>query len=108
MILINKTTGESVTRNLKIADTISENIFGLIKEKQNTSMLFNTRFGIHTFFMKHSITVLVLSKKNKIVKIKQNLKPNKLFLWHPKYAKIIELPNPQTNCKIGDILLFES
>ena len=108
MLLINHTTNEIISQKLFIANSFLENISGLLRQKRGTSMLFITRFGIHTFFMKYPITVLVLNNKNQIVQIKQNLKPNRIFIWNPKYTKIIELPTPTTNCQLGQILLFES
>ena len=93
MLLKNKTTKKIISKDLRIAKTFSDKIFGLLREKPETAMLFFTRFGIHTFLMKSSITVLVLNQQNKIVQIKENLKPNRIFLWNPKFNKIIELPN---------------
>ncbi len=108
MILYNKTTNKKITNNLKIAENFYQNLLGLLKEKEGTAMLFKTRFGIHTFFMKYPIDVIVLNKNNKVIQIKKNLKPNKLFLWNPKYSKIIELPNNISGVNIRDILSYES
>src|SRR5687768_13929398 len=93
MMLFNKTKNKTITSNLKLAKTFSDNLFGLLKEKENTAMLFNTRFGIHTFFMKYPITIIILNKNYKVVKIKKNLQPYSFFFWNPKYSKIIELTN---------------
>lgn len=108
MILLNKTTNKKITNNLKIATNFLQSLFGLIKEKEDTAMLLYTRFGIHTFFMKYPIDVIVLDSKNKIVQIKKNLKPNTFFVWNPKYKKIIELPNKKYEIKVGDELSYES
>lgn len=93
MILFNKTKKVKISNNLKIAKTFSDNLFGLLKEKRDASVLFNTRFGIHTFFMKYPIDVIVLNNENKVIKIKKDLKPNNFFFWNPKYSRIIELPH---------------
>lgn len=108
MILYNTTSKKIITKNLKIAENFYQNLFGLLKEKEGTAMLFNTQFGIHTFFMKYPINVIILNKKNKVIQIKKSIKPNKLFLWNPKYTKIIELPNNIYGINIGDILSYES
>ncbi len=92
MILKNKNTNKIISKNLKIAKSFSDNLFGLLKEKPGTYMLFNTRFGIHTFFMKNPISIAVLDKNYKVVKVKCNLKPNRIFIWNPKYSKVLELP----------------
>lgn len=78
---------------VKEAVSLKDNLFGLIGQKNITPTLFKTRFGIHTFFMKVSIDVIVLNKNNEVVKLKENLKPWKLFFWNPMFNKIIELPS---------------
>jgi uncharacterized membrane protein (UPF0127 family) len=108
MILYNKTTNKKITNNLKIAKNFYQNLLGLLKEKEGTAMLFKTRFGIHTFFMKYPIDVIVLNKNNKVIQIKKNLKPNNLFIWSPQYAKIIEIPSANYEIKVGDVLSYES
>lgn len=68
-------------------------------------MLFHTRFGIHTFFMKYPIDVLVLDKNKIIVKVKSSLKPNNLFFYNPKYSLIVELENgfvKKNKLQLGD------
>lgn len=65
---------------------------GLAGIKKIYPVYFETRLGIHTFGMKQSIDVMVLDSKNRIVIIRKNLGPNKIFVWNPKYAKVVELP----------------
>lgn len=82
-----------------------QNLFGLTLKNEPISMQFITNFGIHTFLMNHPIDVLILDNNSKVLKIKKNLKPNKLFFWNPKFSKIIELMLIKNhNTKIGDIL----
>jgi len=72
-------------------------------------MLFRTRFGIHTIGMKYAIDVLILDKKNKVVAIKKNLEPNKIFLWNPAFNTVLELPAGtinKTKTEIKDLLSF--
>ncbi len=64
---------------------------GLIWQEKLFPVMFHTRFGIHTFGMKHPIDVLVLNH-NKIVKFQKSLKPNNVFFWNPKYNSVLELP----------------
>ena len=54
--------------------------------------MLKTHFGIHTFGLKFPIDILILNNNNKVVSIKENLKPNKIFLWNPIYEKVVELP----------------
>lgn len=77
--------------NIKIV--IKRNkLLGLIGAKKPYSIFFQTRFGIHTFGLKFPIDVLILDKNNKVVKLRQNLKQNRIFVWNPKYNNVIELP----------------
>jgi uncharacterized protein len=92
MKLINKTKNTTIAENIIEAKSLKDQSMGLLKYKTPTAMLIKTRFGIHTFFMKYPIDVLVLDKQNRIAQIKENLQPNKLFVWNPKYETILELP----------------
>ncbi len=78
---------------------------GLIGYKTPRTILIKTRFGIHTFGVKFPIDVLILNKKNQVTKLKKNLKPRRIFVWNPKYNKVIELPNNninKNNIRVGD------
>ncbi len=68
-------------------------------------MLFYTRWGIHTFGMKYPIDIIVLDNQQKIIQIKYDLKPNRIFFWNPKYSSIIELPTELTKLKMNEILI---
>lgn len=84
-------------------------LVGLLGKKKAETLVFNTRFGIHTFFLRFPIDVIILSNKNKVVFIRKNLKPNRIFVWNVKYSRIIELPSgkiEKSNTKNGDILEF--
>ena len=77
---------------VKEAANIKDKVIGLIGKEKPVSLMLKTHFGIHTFGLKFPIDVLILNNKNKIMSIKKNLKPNRIFLWNPKYEKVIELP----------------
>ena len=91
MILKNLTTGKIICNDLKIAQSFIDRLFGLLIKSNPRNMLFKTRFGIHTFLLKEPIDVIVLDNNFKVVKIKENLRPNRLFFWNPKYNRVIEL-----------------
>ena len=97
MILKNITTGKIICSDLKIAESFIDRMFGLLIKSNPRNMLFRTRFGIHTFFLKEPIDVVVLDKNFKVVQIKQNLRPNCLFFYNPKYSYILELPTGKVN-----------
>ncbi len=72
---------------------LKEKIQGLIGKDKPQTIMIKTHFGIHTFGLKFPIDVLILSNENKVVSMKENLKPNRIFLWNPMYEKVIELPS---------------
>lgn len=65
---------------------------GLIGEKSRKPIYFQTRFGIHTFGVRFPVDVVILDNKNRVVKLKQNLEPYRLFFWNPIYNQVLELP----------------
>jgi uncharacterized membrane protein (UPF0127 family) len=67
-------------------------ISGLLGVDKAYPVFFKTRFGIHTFGLRFPIDVIVLNKDNKVVRIKEDLQPNKIFIWNPKHDKVLELP----------------
>ena len=107
MTLKNLTTGKIICRDLKICNSFIDRTLGLLLPNNPRNLLFKTRFGIHTFFLKQAIDVLILDDHLKIVQIKQNLKPNSLFFWNPKYFQILELSKgtiTKFNIKPGQFL----
>lgn len=77
---------------------------GLIGKKEPVAIFFKTRWGIHTLGMRFPIDVLILDSANKVVAMR-SLAPNHIFIWNPKYEKVLELPNGMIEKKkitIGD------
>lgn len=87
----NKTKNTIISGDFEILKGFRNKSRGLINKKTQKTVIFYTRFGIHTFGLKYPIDVLVTDGKFKIVSIKENLKPNRIFLWNPKYRNVIEL-----------------
>ncbi len=65
---------------------------GLLGAKKPSPIFFKTHFGIHTFFMKFPIDVVILDSKGRVVTMKESLSPNQLFLWNPIHNGVLELP----------------
>lgn len=63
---------------------------GLLFEDKDTPVYFETRWGIHSFFMRSPIDVFILDDDYIVRKIKRNLKPWRVFFWNPKYRKVVE------------------
>jgi len=71
--------------------SFTEKSVGLILSKNIESVYFETKFGIHTFFMRKPIDVIVMDKNFMVRVIKKVLKPWKVFVWNPKYCRILEM-----------------
>ena len=69
-----------IKMEVKEAKTFFQKLKGLMfQDKINYILKFKTN-GIHTFFMKSNIDVILTDKNNKILYIYKNLKPNKIIL----------------------------
>ena len=58
--------------------------------------------------MKYPIDIILLDKNQRIVKLWQNIKPNRLIFWNPIYSQIIELPGgsiKKTRISMGDKII---
>lgn len=105
MTLLNITRNTVLTLDLKEAKSFTDRLLGLLKKSNPGSLLFKTRFGLHTFCLKTPIDVIVLDNKLQVVKLKESLSPNKLFFWNPRYHLVIELLPGSLNkshTKVGD------
>lgn len=77
---------------VKRLKTLKEKTIGLIGHENIASVIFETRFGIHTFGLKFPIDVLILDSQKRVVVLKESLSPNSIFLWNPRYKIVLELP----------------
>jgi uncharacterized membrane protein (UPF0127 family) len=80
-----------VELKVKYLKTYREMSVGLLGAVRAENMYFKTRFGIHTFFMKFPIDVMILDRQNRVAAIKKNLKPFRIFFWNPKNDGVVEL-----------------
>src|SRR5438105_2733250 len=80
-----------LVRVKKLTSFIKKTV-GLIGKEETTSVLLETRYGIHTFGVLFPIDVLILNKDHRVTKKKQNLRPNSFFFWNPIYNTVLELP----------------
>jgi uncharacterized membrane protein (UPF0127 family) len=79
--------------------------FGLMGKAKAYPIYFKTRFGIHTFFLKFPIDVVILDKEKRSVKLVENLSPNHFLFWNLKYNHVVELPQgtiKRKKIKLGD------
>lgn len=64
---------------------------GLMFEKQIYPLFFQTRFGIHTFFVKEPLGIVVLDNSYRIKKVIK-AHPWRVYLWNPFYKNVLEIP----------------
>lgn len=86
-------------------------LFGLLKKSNPRSLLFKTRFGIHTLGLKKAIDIIILDNNFRVVKLGISVKPNQFFFWNPKFSLVLELPEgtiKKTKTQIGDIVKIKA
>jgi uncharacterized membrane protein (UPF0127 family) len=108
MILINLTQKKPLSNRVKKVISLSDKAWGLLKQP-GSSLIFSTRWGIHTFFLKDPIDVVITDQKYKIIKIFEHLNPWRVAFWNPKYDIVIELPKGtivKSGTKVGDQLVL--
>ena len=90
-------------------NTFTKKLIGLMFKKIpiKEAYLFNNTNGIHTFFMRQNIDVLLLNKDNKIIKVIKNLKPWKVILPKKNVKITIELPVNLTTFIEGETLTIK-
>ncbi len=96
-----------IIKNVKKSSTVFDKATGLIGKKTAFPFFLETRFGIHTFFLGFPIDIVILDGKNTVVDNAENLMPNRLFFWNPKYKKVLELPVgsiKRYKINLGDII----
>ena len=89
------------------ADTFIKKLKGLMFIKNFDYILKIKCNGIHTFFMKTNIDVILTDKNKKVLYIYRNLKPNKVILPKKNVAFTYEMPvNFIKNIKINDLFNY--
>lgn len=71
---------------------VLEKMRGLIAASEPEGILIQTRFGIHTFGLRFPIDLAVIDREDYVRTLRHEFKPNGIFLWSPKYDRILELP----------------
>ncbi|MDO8270214.1 MAG: DUF192 domain-containing protein [Candidatus Levybacteria bacterium] len=73
--------------------SMEEKTAGLLGTTKPKTVFFTTRFGIHTFFMKYPIDIVILDAKSRVVGLRENLRPNRIFAWNPLHKNVLEMPH---------------
>ena len=99
-----------VTLKVRFLKSFFDKSIGLLGAKIPHTIYFKTKYGIHTFGMRFPIDVLILDNDYKIVKLTENLKPNKIFTWPTRFDNVLELPTGEIKrlkLKQGDEIKLE-
>ncbi|MBI2026135.1 MAG: DUF192 domain-containing protein [Candidatus Levybacteria bacterium] len=96
--------------NLKVLhlESTKDKLLGAVKYKESVLFL-KTRLGIHTFFVKTPLDILILDKNKRIVRIKEELLPNRVYFWNLRYSLVLELPRgvvKKLKLKVGHMVEF--
>ena len=97
MILYNNARKTTLSCDLKKTVNLFDSVLGLLNSSNPRSMLFESRLGIHTFFMKEAIDVIVMDKHFIVQQLQSSLKPFRIYFWNPIYPYVIELPSGTIN-----------
>ena len=89
---------------LKVANNFWSKFKGfMLKKNINYALLFKKCNGIHTFFMKEEIDVILTDKENKILYLYPNIKKNKIIMPKKNVYNTYELPKGSINkLKVND------
>jgi uncharacterized membrane protein (UPF0127 family) len=104
----NITTTNEIACNLIVAENIFSRIKGLLGKKSmpiGEALLLKPCKGIHTFGMKFPIDVIFLDKRNRVMAVVEDLKPNRMTSLLFNAASVLEVPAGVINTsstKVGD------
>lgn len=110
MKIYNSTQNNLIVDDVKVAENFFTRSIGLLSRNalsENEGLLIKPCCSIHTLFMKFSIDVLFVNKKNEIIALYENVKPWRILPIHPTSYYVIELASGQiSNKKIekGDLI----
>ncbi len=111
MKLINKTKNSVLAEEIKRLSKLKEMVKGLAGKDIPESVYFQTRWGIHTFGMRFNLDCVIFDNDMVVRKIKERLKPGKIFFWNPKFFNVVELPEgtiKKTRTELFDKLSWPS
>jgi len=107
--IIHQPSKKELATNAKLATVMIDRMIGLMFRKKMDgfdALIIEDCKSIHTCFMKYPIDVVFIDRKNKIVKIKNNIKPWRVTPIYFSASKAIEFTSGSVSSdfKIGDQL----
>lgn len=113
MKIINKSKNISIADDAKLADDPISRLVGLLNRTSllpSEALVITDCRSIHMFFMRFSIDVIFIDKKDIVIGLVPSIKPYRMSPYYIKAKKAIEIfPGKieQTNTEIGDQIYFE-
>jgi uncharacterized membrane protein (UPF0127 family) len=103
--------GQQLATEVTVASSLPARIRGLLGRSSlpaGQGLLIRPCKGIHTFFMKFPIDVILLDRYNRIVAMRLSLPPNRMTLIYPKAVSVLELPagTLRPDVAVGDVIAF--
>ena len=92
LTLRNQTKKITISNQAALASTFIDRMYGLLNSRSPRFLIIRTHLGIHTFFMKYPIDVMLLDKNNRVVSFRKGLVPFRLFFYNPTYSTVVEMP----------------
>lgn len=112
MKITNSNNGVLLAERAVLADSLIDRLVGLLKHEslgEGEALILKPSNSIHTFFMRFSIGVLFLDRKNKVVAAYDCIKPFRLSPLFFNALSVVELPAGvinKTGTKKGDVISF--
>lgn len=104
-------TGEIVSSHVKLATNFMARLKGLMFCKTlpaGDSLLLDPCPQIHTCFMRFQIDVIFLDHQNRVVAVRENIKPWRMTRFYLGAKRALELPGNSLQGRVhcGDELIF--
>ena len=99
MQVIISSTKRILVGNLMVADSIFKRMKGLLGKTSLASgsgLLLKPCKAVHTFGMKFAIDIVFLDKGNRVIKIIEALKPNRITAIYSNASTVLELSGGST------------
>jgi uncharacterized membrane protein (UPF0127 family) len=104
----NRRNNRELSNNVEVADCLLKRMKGLLGKSEmlaGEGLWIKPCKSIHMFFMKFPIDVVFLNKKNQVIAVRENLKPNRITRLYPRAVSVLELPAgtiEATATEVGD------
>jgi hypothetical protein len=91
----NLRNGKELSNNVAVADRLLKRMKGLLGKNNlqtREALWIKPCMSIHTFFMRFPIDVVVLNRRNQVIAVIKNLRPNRLTRIYFSAVSVLELP----------------